>query len=717
MEKRSDKLDKWQRRLNDSETEYQALLDKMDRREELYQGIRKLKPLTDRDMQPNGAVKETPHVRNIISENIESQVSSVIPQPKVTARRKQDEPLAKLIEDMIRNELDRLPMEYINDQQERTVPIQGGSFYHVEWDNAQRTHTTVGELNVTARHPKQVIPQAGIYTSLSDMDFVILKLPTTRAAVRRQYNVELEQSYEEEPEIRGTGDDSPQQDLVTLYIGYERNDDGTIARYTWACDTELEDLEDYQARRLRRCVQCGEVEPIDGSEYVKRQDMVIRDPMSAAMGYAPEVVEETATWHTGDPCPYCGGKKWRSEPEDYEEVWDPILTSHGKMIPGAQMVDAFDENGALIQEMKPTKIPFYKPNTFPLVLQRNVSLFGQLLGDSDVDKIQDQQNTVNRLEKKIIDRLIKAGSRVCMPASAKHRIDTEDQEVWFFDNPADASIIRDITFNGNLEYEMTYLAQVYEEARQIIGITDSFQGRTDSTATSGKAKEFAAAQSAGRLESKRVMKDAAYAELFRMMFQFKLAYADEPRPVVSQDSKGNTTYDEFNRYDFLEQDADGQWYWNDQFLFSTDVSAPLANNRERMWQETISLFSAGCFGDPAQLETLIALWTKMELLHYPGAGDTRAYLEEKLQAQQAQMQRQMAMQQAQLQAQQAAGGQIPADVAAGVEEQARQDAMQTVMGGGSQAAQTDTAALAQAIDQQAAADAAAAVMGGAGNAT
>ena len=135
-----------------------------------------------------------------------------------------------------------------------------------------------------------------------------------------------------------------------------------------------------------------------------------------------------------------------------------------------------------------------------------MSLFGQLLGDSDVDKIQDQQNTVNRLEKKIIDRLIKAGSRVCMPASAKHRIDTEEQEVWFFDNPADAAIIRDITFNGNLEYEMTYLAQVYEEARQIIGITDSFQGRTDSTATSGKAKEFAAAQSAGRLESKRVMK-------------------------------------------------------------------------------------------------------------------------------------------------------------------------------------------------------------------
>ena len=711
---RSRKLDMWQRRLSDSETEYEALLHKMDHREALYRGVRKLRPLTDRDRRGDGGAKETPHVRNIIAENIESQVSSVIPQPKVTARRREDESLAKLIEDMLRNELDRLPMEYLNDLQERTVPIQGGSFYHVEWDNAQRTHTTVGELNVTARHPKQVIPQAGVYTGLGDMDFLILKLPTTRAAIRRQYGVELENSYEEEPEIRGKGDDSPQKDLVTLYIGYERNDDGTIARYAWACDTELEDLEDYQARRLRRCVQCGEVEPVDGSEYVKRQELVVQDPLSAAMGYPPEMVEETATWHTGDPCPVCGGRKWRSEPEDYEEVWDPIVTGHGHMIPGAQMVETVDENGVLVQEMKPTRIPFYKPNTFPLVLQRNVSLFGQLLGDSDVDKIEDQQNTANRMEKKIIDRLVKAGTRVCMPASARHRLDTEDQEVWFFENPADASIIRDINFAGNLEYEMTYLAQVYEEARQIIGITDSFQGRTDSTATSGKAKEFSAAQAAGRLESKRVMKDAAYAELFRMMFQFKLAYADEPRPVVSQDSRGNTTYDEFNRYDFLMRDADGQWYWNDQFLFSTDVSAPLANNRERMWQETISLFSAGCFGDPTQLETLIALWTKMELLHYPGAGDTRAYLEERLQAQ---MQQQM---QAQMQAQQAAaGGQIPAEVATGVEEQARRDAMAAATGGGSPgaAAPIDTAALSQAIDQQAAADAAAAVMGGMGNAT
>ena len=165
-----------------------------------------------------------------------------------------------------------------------------------------------------------------------------------------------------------------------------------------------------------------------------------------------------------------------------------------------------------------------------MVLQRNVSVFGQLLGDSDVDKIKDAQNTTNRLEKKIIDRLVKAGTRVIMPATARHKIDEEDQVVWFFDNVSDAALIKDINFTGNLEYEMTYLAQVYEEARQAIGITRSFQGQEDSSAKSGVAKQFSAAQAAGRLESKRTMKHAAYADLFRLIFQFRLAYADEPGP-------------------------------------------------------------------------------------------------------------------------------------------------------------------------------------------
>jgi hypothetical protein len=112
-----------------------------------------------------------------------------------------------------------------------------------------------------------------------------------------------------------------------------------------------------------------------------------------------------------------------------------------------------------------------------------------------------------------------------------------------------------------------------------------------------------------------------------------LAYSDEPRPISYKDYKGETQYEEFNRYDFLKQDADGQWYWNDQFLFSCDTSAPLASNREAMWQETRMNFQQGAFGNPQELGTLVRFWTIMEQLHYPTAKQMKAELQLELKQQ------------------------------------------------------------------------------------
>ena len=618
-----ERLTLWQRRMDRSKRAYDGELSKMDHREGVYRGDRMLLQRVAGDHKT-----KTPHVRNLTAEIIEAEVNSSIPAPKVTARRKQDELKAKIIEDMIRNEQDRLPTEQINDMMERVVPIQGGAFQLLEWDNRQRTHNTVGELSVSVVHPKEFIPQEGVYTQVEDMDYFFLRLPQTKESIRQRYGVDLRDEGEESPEMRSP-DAAAAEDMVTLNIAYYRNQKGGIGKYSWVNDIELEDLEDYQARRVRRCAACGTAEPLGGKG-------------------------KTA-------CPKCGGTEWTGEEQDYEEIWFPVRRSDGSVIPGAHLeevetdVPVTGEDGTVtwtkmtMPDYVPTKIPRYKPDIYPVLFQRNVSVYGQLLGDSDVDKIADQQNTANRIEAKIVDKLVKAGSYLILPADASIPADADEIKVIRPEGPADANMIQVRTLEGDISQDLAYLSQVYEEARQIIGITDSFQGRKDATATSGKAKEFSANQAAGRLESKRVMKNAAYATLFEAMFKFKLAYADEVRPVTSHDATGDTVYEEFNRFDFLEQDEDGQWYWNDQFLFSCDTSAPLANNREAMWQETMQLFQSGAYGNPTDLRTLILVWTKMELLHHPGAADTKKALEERLEQemamqQQAQMQ-QMAQQQ------------------------------------------------------------------------
>ncbi len=593
------RLDYWKEWLGRNEAALGDEQKKMDEREALYRGeVREITPMTPRDVKRGGYLRKTTHLQNIIAENIESEVSASIPQPKVTARRQSDEWRAKLLEDMLRNELDRLPMETINDQMERTVPIQGGAYWLVEWDNSKRTHSTVGDVVVSCLHPKQVIPQYGVFGSVEDMDAVVLKLPQTRAYIKRVYGKDVDEG-EEAPEARTLDTDADSaEELVTQYVAYYRNEDGGIGKFSWCNDTVLEDMEDFEARRLRRCEGCGEI---------------ITDP-------------EAKT------CPTCGAAAIREGAEESEDVFAAITTGNGTRIPGAAA--ELDENGLPL--MKPTVLPYYKPDVFPLFLQKNVSIFGQLLGDSDVDKIADQQNTLNRLNTKLVDRHIKAGTRITLPDKAELRVDPEDGERWYIGNAADASMIHVYDFSGDTSQLMAYKAQVYEEARQHLGITDAYQGRRDNTAQSGVAKQYAAAQSAGRLESKRVMKEAAYAELFKRIVMLKVAYADEPRPIVAEDNRGQAKYEEFNRYDFYEQDEKGEWHCildDDRFLYSCDTSAPLASNRQQMWQEVMNMFRIGAFGNPQEMDTQILFWSKLELLHYPGAADTKEYLEQRKQAQ------------------------------------------------------------------------------------
>ena len=620
----TDKLSIWQQRLADSDNYWSSEREKMDRREALYRGDDTLKPLVPGDTKHDGGAKRTSHVRNIVFENIESQISSAIPQPKVTAKRKKDEHLAQLIEHYLRNELDRLPFEEMNDMAERTTPMHGGVGWQLEWDNAARTHTTVGEVRVRVIHPKQFAPQPGIYTGIGQMDWFIVKVPTTKEAVLRTYGVDVSDEAESEPNVRSTGAEDTAEDAVTMYVGYEVGKDGGINKYVWVGDKTLEDMDNYQARRQPVCTRCGMVRPVQGQTLV----MPAAEPNA---GVQPTGV------YDGGACPWCGCQEFEDREQEYEQIILPITTSTGVQIPGAKAT--FDENGNAV--VQPTLIPYYKPDMYPFVLQRSVSVYGQLLGSSDVDAIADQQNTINRMEQKIIDRLVKAGTRITLPDRADLRTDPEDGERWFV-NPQDKACIDVYQFSGDLQYELAYMNQVYEEPRQILGITDSFQGRRDPTATSGVAKQYSAAQAAGRFDSKRVMKNAAYAQLFEMMFKFALAYSDEPRPVSYKDHKGQAQYEEFNRYDFLEYDAAGQLYWNDQFLFSCDNSATLASNREAMWQETRLNLQTGAFGDPTQTATLILFWSKMEQLHYPGASDTKTFLENR--QKQEQEQQMMAMQ-------------------------------------------------------------------------
>ena len=146
MRKINKTKDLWRRRADKALADYSDELDRMEERQKLYDGSREIPAVEDKKHP-----KKSRYLRNLVFELIETQVSSDIPMPKVTPKRARDEPLAKLIEAFLRNEVDRLKLESMHDRQQRTVPIQGGSHWHGEWDNPARTHGTVGAFALTDR--------------------------------------------------------------------------------------------------------------------------------------------------------------------------------------------------------------------------------------------------------------------------------------------------------------------------------------------------------------------------------------------------------------------------------------------------------------------------------------------------------------------------------------------------------------------------------------
>ena len=682
-------LAKWQERLDRNMSAYSAELLKMDEREAQYNGDRTLRPTTSNDKLKDGRKRTTAHVWNITAENIDAIVDSTIPMPKVIPLWKKDEALARKIENMLRNEIERLKIEGINDRAERTAKKQGGVGLLVEWDASKRTHTTVGENVLSVLHPKKIIPQVGMEET-DEMDYYFVRVPMTREAVKRRYGVEVENEQEEAPELRPEGD---AEDMVTVNIAVYRNENGGIGRFAWVGDTVCEDLKDCNARRLRRCKKCGMTET----------DAFMMDKPLAPDGNVPEGAEKRKP--RKDECSFCGSRTWEYKEEEFREVElsdlkrlgvrDNVIARLSAMNAGSYEMPAvgldeiatdalrprndmegieqiatdalstrndMEEMGAwgagFAQTEPKVMVPYYKPELFPLVLMRNVTAENRFLGESDCDKIRDQQNTINRMEQKILDKTVKAGTRISCPADTHIKIDAEDGVFMPVSNMTDLALLKQFDFSGDITNEITIMTQAYNEAQRVIGVTESFLGRKDTTATSGKAKEFAASQTVGRLESRRVLKKQAWAEVFERMFKNMIAYADERRPVHYQDEKGQTEYEEFIPYEFLDVDDAGELYWNTQFLFACDDASGLASNREAMWQECTAHLQAGAYGNPTDVNTLIIYWTKMEELHYPGAGNTKKLLEEQRQAQMQQQALMLQMQQAQ-QTQQA--GQMPSE--------------------------------------------------------
>lgn len=562
---------------------------------------------------------EAKAIRNITYELVESQVTSYLPTPAVTPKMWSDknERNAKSIETLLRNKRDELPFEKLNDMDERFNPIYGGSIWLIEWDNSIATHNTVGDVKISCLSPKRFTGQPSIY-DVKEMEYCFIEFETTKEDIVRKYGVSP--SIADETESDENADDK----TATLYVCYYKNDRDKVCQYIWSADTELLDLEDYYARKRRVCKRCGKREELCSCENPKLElqneeyeEVTLDIPLSDG-SFIPSMSE---VYKDGQPV------MERQKKQMLEEDGSPAMEDvNGVLMPLLADMD--------VPKMEKTRLPFYTPNILPIVIRKNTSEEDKLLGQSDCAFIRPQQQAINKLETRIMEKLLGSGVFPIVPDTWEGDMDNSIYKRVFRTKPNEIGSFGRVDLQVDVSRDIAQADRLYDQAKRILGITDSYQGQYDSSAQSGKAKQIQVQQAAGRLDSKRQMKNAAYAEIDQIIFQYYLAYADEPRPAIYIDAQGRKQNVIFNRYDFIERDEAGEYYYNDEYLFAADASIDIEKSRELLWQENRQNFQQGAYGDPSIPQTLLIFWQNMEKAHYPWAHDNVERIKEEIARQQ-----------------------------------------------------------------------------------
>jgi hypothetical protein len=494
---------------------------------EYEEGYRKNMEQYRGSVEIDGSRESAATVRNITYEIIESQVSSEIPLPKAepSCYSEKRERNAKAIERLLSSLRSKIDFESLNDIDERYTYIYGGSVWYLEWDNSARMGKEVGAVKLFCLPPRDFIPQPHI-TDVSDMEYFFLKFTTTRYELQNKYGASEEDLLLAECEYEKEENSTNDEDTVSLIIAFYKDADGDVGKFVFSGNLMLEDLEKYYYRKTCRCTVCNE-----------------------------------PSW----ACT-CETKSFRMENQPFEELDRELRESTlAKLI----------ENPSTNTEISiPDKIPYYVPKSFPIVIRKNTSGDGQLFGQSDCQYIRPEQQAINKIESRILQKLLRAGVTPIVPEDASISLNNSVFGQIIKMKPGESiNQYGKVDTTPDISQDIAEAERLYDHSKRILGISDALQGLDTEKNESGYARQLRISQATGRLESKKKMKNGSYSRLDRLIFEHYLAFADEPRALVYKDAYGRIHNMEFNRYDFIEYDMENEeFFYDDAYIFSVDLN-------------------------------------------------------------------------------------------------------------------------------------------------
>ncbi len=352
-------------------------------------------------------------------------------------------------------------------------------------------------------------------------------------------------------------------DTVSIIVCFYRDENGEVGKFVFSGSVTLMDIENYYKRKIKVCKKCE-----------KSENLCL-----------------------------CQGKvSFIMKDIEFEYINSPDKKSI-------------------------TKVPYYTPKRFPIVIRKNTSAEDSLLGQSDCEYIRPEQQAINKVESRILKKLLRAGITPIVPEDATVSLNNSVFGQIIKMKPGESMAqYGKVDTTPDISQDITEAERLYEHSKRILGITDAYQGIGGNLNESGYARQLRISQSSGRLQSKKKMKHTAYAHIDRIIFEHYLAFADEPRTLSYKDPFGRAHDLNFNRYEFLTFDSSSNnFFYDDGYLFSANLDGADEYTREALWEKNLENLKAGTLGDPSDPKTLLRYWQYQERAHYPNARDNVEY--------------------------------------------------------------------------------------------
>lgn len=575
---------KWRDKFNTAYANYDP--SAFDTFELVYRGTKDT--VANVNSKSNTPIKKTNNVPNIVYELIESEINTTSPEASVKSKKPGFEDQAKMIQDKIMSDFQDFDADRISDMTERNTYIHGISMVMLNWNTSLGQHEYMGEKELINYHPKQVIPQPNVY-DIKKMRYCFLVSATTKDEIKERTGVDVSKESQQHPEANQISGDSMNaiignstNELVDEIVCFYIDDDGDVGKFSWAGTTPIENKPKYFYPRVHECKECGYENPQGEKECQQCKSKKL----------VPKVImEETIQ------------KELQLSPIVYPEK-KKILKSNPD---GTKYVDESVEQ-KVIERIVPagTKIPIPAPKTIPLAIRINIPLNFSFRGRSDVETIRDQQESIKKVWSKAEEKIIQGSGIIGIPQKLNKQTSDDAYQIWK-GSPQDLAGIRKFDFTSNITQDIEFAQANKSAAKDTLGITDSYQGKYDASANSGKAKQVQVDQSAGRLQSKVRNKFTFYADLFKLMFYFDICFCNEKRPYMTSNSKGDSEYKDFDKHELLCKDDAGEWFYNTDFAVKAELGGNLPHDKQFLYDQTLMMFNSKLITPEQTMEILANL--------------------------------------------------------------------------------------------------------------